>query len=66
MTPVGVMCHAILESCGASPVAPSMSECRQLLSGMTDTGRERTRACMKSHCFDRGLVGCEAAAATTN
>jgi hypothetical protein len=26
---------------------------------MTDTGRERTRACMKTHCFDRGLVGCE-------
>jgi hypothetical protein len=39
-----------------------MAECRQLLSGMTDVGRERTRTCMKTHCFDRGLVGCEGVA----
>lgn len=55
------ICHSIIESCGASPIAPSMTECRQLLAGMTDSGRERTRSCMKAHCFDRGLVGCEAA-----
>ena len=58
-TPVSTICHGIIEACGASPIAPSMTECRQLLSGMTDTGREKTRACMKTHCFDRGLVGCE-------
>lgn len=63
-TPVTTICHGIIESCGASSVAPSMTECRQLLSGMNDAGRDRTRACMKAHCFDRGLVGCEAAAAT--
>lgn len=56
---VATACQAIIDGCGASPVAPSMAECKQLLSGMTDTGRERTRACMKAHCFDRGLVGCE-------
>ncbi len=60
-SPVTTLCHAIIEACGASPVAPAMAECRQLLSGMTDAGREKTRACMKTHCFDRGLVGCEAA-----
>ncbi len=57
------ICHGIIEACGASPIAPSMAECRQLLSGMTDTGREKTRTCMKAHCFDRGLIGCEAATA---
>jgi hypothetical protein len=56
---VASICQAIVEGCGTSPVAPSMAECRQLLSGMTDYGRERTRTCMKTHCFDRGLVGCE-------
>jgi hypothetical protein len=56
---VAAICQGIIDGCGASPVAPSTAECRQLLSGMTDTGRERTRACMKTHCFDRGLVGCE-------
>ena len=56
---VAAICQAIVDGCGASPVAPSTTECRQLLSGMTDAGRERTRACMKAHCFDRGLVGCE-------
>jgi hypothetical protein len=56
---VSSICQAIVDGCSASPIAPSMTECRQLLSGMTDTGRERTRACMKTHCFDRGLVGCE-------
>ena len=62
VTPVGAICRGILDSCGASPVAPSMTECRQLLSGMTDSGRDKTRSCMKAHCFDRGLVGCEATA----
>lgn len=56
---VGDLCQTIIAGCGASPVAPSMTECRQLLSGMTEVGRERTRTCMKAHCFDRGLVGCE-------
>ncbi len=56
---VASSCQAIIDGCGTSPVAPSITECRQLLSGMTETGRERTRTCMKAHCFDRGLVGCE-------
>jgi hypothetical protein len=59
---VDAKCQAIVDGCGASPIAPSMAECRQLLSGMTDVGRERTRTCMKTHCFDRGLVGCEGVA----
>ena len=59
-TPVSKMCQGIIDGCGASPVAPSMPECRQLLSGMSDAGREKTKKCMATHCFDRGLVGCEA------
>ncbi|MBX3185507.1 MAG: hypothetical protein KF819_00775 [Labilithrix sp.] len=56
-------CQAIAQKCGASPIAPSPVECKQLLAGMTEKGRERTSACMKTHCFDRGLVGCEGVAA---
>lgn len=59
---VASICQTIVDGCGASPIAPSTAECRQLLSGMTDVGRERTRTCMKTHCFDRGLVGCEGVA----
>ena len=58
-TPVTKLCQGIIDACGASPIAPSMNECRQLLSGMTDAGREKTKKCMATHCFDRGLVGCE-------
>jgi hypothetical protein len=29
---------------------------------MNATGRDRMQACMKKHCFDRGLLGCEAVA----
>jgi hypothetical protein len=60
LRPVAATCQAIIDGCAASPIIPSMVECKQLLSGMTEAGRERTRACMKTHCFDRGLVGCEA------
>jgi hypothetical protein len=63
-TRVTAICQGIIDGCGASPVAPSMTECRQLLSGMTEGGRERTRTCMKTHCFDRGLIGCEGVAVT--
>lgn len=61
-TPVAALCHGTIEACGAPSVAPSVNECRQLLSGMNEAGRDRTRARMKAHCSDRGLVGCEAAA----
>jgi len=61
-SPVATACQGIRDACGASPVSPSSVECRQLLSGMSEAGRDRTKACMKGHCFDRGLVGCEALA----
>ena len=59
---VTATCQTIIDACGASSIAPSMLECKEALSGMNETGRERTKACMKKHCFDRGLVGCEALA----
>jgi hypothetical protein len=57
---VTATCQSIIDACGASTIAPSMVECKEALSGMNQTGRDRTQACMKKHCFDRGLVGCEA------
>ena len=57
---VASTCQAIITACGTSSIAPALSECKQLLSGMTEAGRERTQSCMKKHCFDRGLIGCEA------
>jgi hypothetical protein len=37
-----------------------MSDCRQTLSGMSDTGRANMMACVSTHCRDRALLGCEA------
>ncbi len=53
-------CRSIAQTCGPSVVAPSLAECRQVLSGMNAVGRERMVQCMKKHCFDKGVLGCEA------
>jgi hypothetical protein len=53
-------CETIGAQCSSSPIPPSAADCRQTLSGMNALGRERTMTCMKAHCFDKGLIGCEA------
>jgi hypothetical protein len=53
-------CEGILKGCSSEPLAPTMSDCRQTLSGMSDTGRANMMACVSAHCRDRGLLGCEA------
>lgn len=53
-------CETIIAACGASPIAPSMNECRQTMAGLNAEGRSRLVACMKTHCFDKGLLGCVA------
>jgi hypothetical protein len=55
-------CDAVGEACAKAPVPPSRSECRRAMSGLREIGREAMVACVKKHCFDRGIVGCEAAA----
>lgn len=56
-------CEKIVQTCGASPLAPSQSECRLAMAGLREVGREATLDCAKKHCFDKGVLGCEAVAA---
>jgi hypothetical protein len=56
-------CEKIVQSCGASPLAPSQNECRLAMAGLREVGREAMLDCAKKHCFDKGVLGCEAVAA---
>ncbi len=60
VTAVAAACESILKSCGRQPLAPTLSDCRQALAGMNDTGRASMVECVTAHCTDRGLYGCEA------
>lgn len=53
-------CETIIAACGASSIAPSMNECRQTMAGLNAEGRSRLVGCMRTHCFDKGLLGCVA------
>jgi len=53
-------CEGIVKGCAGEASAPTMSDCRQTLSGMSDTGRANMMACVSTHCRDRALLGCEA------
>jgi hypothetical protein len=53
-------CETIIAACGASSIAPSMNECRQTMAGLNAEGRSRLVSCMRTHCFDKGLLGCVA------
>jgi hypothetical protein len=58
-SPVSLACENILKSCASQPVGPSLADCRQTLSGMSDFGRASMITCMQTHCGDKGLLGCE-------
>ena len=53
-------CASIAQSCNGSALSPSARECRATLAGLSAFGREQMASCMKTHCGDKGLVGCEA------
>ncbi|MGD0526747.1 MAG: hypothetical protein ABSE49_16495 [Polyangiaceae bacterium] len=53
-------CEAIARGCGAGALSPSLRECRATMAGLTELGRDAMASCMKAHCADKGLVGCEA------
>jgi hypothetical protein len=57
---VTASCDSIVKSCAGEAPAPTMVDCKQTLSGMSDTGRANMMACVSAHCRDRGLLGCEA------
>jgi hypothetical protein len=53
-------CTSIAQGCNGTAFSPSMRECRATLAGLSTFGREQIASCMKTHCGDKGLVGCEA------
>ena len=55
-------CEKLVQACGASPLAPSQNECRLAMTGLREVGREAMLDCAKKHCFDKGVLGCEAVA----
>lgn len=55
-SPVTAACETLSKSCAGQ----SLTDCRQTLTGMNETGRNRTLECVAAHCRDRGLIGCEA------
>jgi hypothetical protein len=59
-SPVSQACDNIIKSCAGVPLAPSVADCRQTLSGLSDMGRANMTECMIAHCGDKGLLGCEA------
>lgn len=59
-SPLTAACTAITKGCGERPLAPTMSDCRQTLSGMNQQGREAMVACVTSRCVTGGLLACEA------
>jgi hypothetical protein len=52
-------CETIQQACGATSGA-TLRECRETLTGLDAQGRDQMVACMKTHCVDKGLAGCEA------
>jgi len=57
---VGAHCQSLVQACGGSSLSPSMRDCRATIAGMSALGRDQMVSCMKTHCADKGLVGCEA------
>ena len=53
-------CEAIVKGCVGSVPETTLADCYRTLSGMNDVGRAQMVECMKTHCIDKGLFGCEA------
>jgi hypothetical protein len=60
-SPLALQCQEIVKSCSSGFAGATFADCYRTLSGMTDAGRSFTAECMKTHCTDKGFVGCEAA-----
>src|SRR6185369_8034488 len=58
-SPLTSACERILQSCAGLPLMPTLADCRQTLSGMSEFGRASMVECMATHCGDKGLLGCE-------
>ncbi len=53
-------CVSMVQRCDPGGLAPPVRECRSTLAGLNAFGRDQMSSCMKAHCADKGLVGCEA------
>jgi hypothetical protein len=62
MSAVASACDAILKGCADAVPGVSLADCYRTLSGMNDVGRANMTTCMRTHCSDKGLLGCEAMA----
>jgi hypothetical protein len=58
-SPLTSACERILQSCAGLPIMPTLADCRQTLSGMSEFGRASMVECMSAHCADKGFLGCE-------
>jgi hypothetical protein len=58
-SPVTLACENILKGCANQALGPTLADCRQTLSGMSDFGRASMITCLQTHCGDKGLLGCE-------
>lgn len=65
-SPVAAACDTILKGCADSVPGVSLADCYRTLSGMNDVGRANMTTCMRTHCGDKGLLGCEALAPPPN
>jgi len=59
-SPVASQCDAILKGCTDAPLSITLADCYRTMSGMNDLGRANMVTCMRTHCGDKGLLGCEA------
>jgi hypothetical protein len=57
---LAVACSTIVKGCGDRPLAPTMADCRQTLSGLNEQGRADMVACATARCLTGGLLACEA------
>lgn len=59
-SPVHAACQTIQKACGERPLAPTLADCRQTLSGMSEIGRANMVECVSARCLTGGLYACEA------
>ena len=55
------VCRDVVKDCAGAPfLTPTARDCRATLAGLTTVGRAQVASCMRTHCGDKGLLGCEA------
>jgi hypothetical protein len=62
---LATQCEAIVKGCSNTVPETTLADCHRTLSGMNEAGRAAMVECMKTHCTDKGLFGCEAVTKAT-